>query len=287
MSHIKNWYIRRKGGPLKGPFPSGQIEQYLLLGRFVLSDEVSLDKVEWQKISSIPQLIPELLIAAKSDEHAQQKLASKKRWADERRGLNVETPNEERRNVETKDFNRHDPKDVTIKKQKAIIAYIQITTVILLFSVLAFLSFRFMPEKIVSVANCSSNPVVAVNWTHCKHIGLRLSDVDMSKSLISSASLTGAVLFDVDFAEADLSYTELSISKLSQVNFSRAILVGMIIRNSTLIDVNFLNSDLRYVDLSGSILKNVNFSGANLSNAIWVDGRKCAKGSIGSCRQAK
>jgi len=73
MSHTNNWFIRRKGGSIKGPFPTGQVEQYLLLGRFVISDEVSLDKVDWKKISSIPQLIPEILIAAKYDETAQQK----------------------------------------------------------------------------------------------------------------------------------------------------------------------------------------------------------------------
>ncbi|MFV1982359.1 MAG: pentapeptide repeat-containing protein [Thiohalomonadales bacterium] len=284
MSHTKNWFIRRKSGPIKGPFPSGQIEQYLLLGRFIISDEVSLDKIEWKKISLIPQLIPEILIASKNDELAQQKLASKKRWADERRGLATQKPEEERRNIETKDSNRHDSKDNVIKKQKIVIAYLQIASVILLVSVVAYLSFLYMPETVVSVANCSATPAPGVNWTHCQKVGLQLSNVDMSNSLISSASLTGANLLNVNFSNADFSYTELSISRLKNVDYSHAIMVGAILRNSDLINVNFSNSDLRYLNLTGSILKNTNFSEANLSNAIWIDGRKCANNSIGICK---
>jgi len=284
MSNTKNWFIRRKGSPIKGPFPSGQIEQYLLLGRFVLSDEVSNDKIEWNKISTIPHLIPEILISAKYDELAQQKLASKKRWADERRGLITERPERERRNVEAKESNRHDSKLVNLKKQKLIIAYIQITLVILLVSVIAFLSFQYMPENIVSVANCSAKPAPNVNWTNCQKVGLRLSNIDMNNALVSSASLTGVKLTNVDFSDANFSYTELSISKISNVNFSNAKLVGAIIRNSVLINVNFHKSDLQYINLTGSTLRNANFSNANLSNAIWIDGRKCGLNSIGVCR---
>jgi hypothetical protein len=37
------WYVRRNN-QIKGPFPAGQIAQSLILGRFSLQDEVSLDR---------------------------------------------------------------------------------------------------------------------------------------------------------------------------------------------------------------------------------------------------
>lgn len=284
MSHTKNWFIRRKNGPVKGPFPSGQIEQYLLLGRFVISDEVSLDKVDWTKISLIPQLIPEILIAAKNDEMAQQKLASKKRWADERRGLNNQKPQQERRNIETMESIRHDSKEKTIKKQKLIIAYLQIALVIFLISGVAYVSFRYMPENVVSVADCTTIPEPEVNWTHCQKVGLRLNNVDMHNALLNSTALTGAILSNINFSNSNFSYAELSISRLKNIDFSNASLVGAVLRNSDLFEVDFSNSDLQYINLTGAILRNIKFTKANLSNAIWVDGRKCAKNSIGECR---
>ncbi|MFV2059297.1 MAG: pentapeptide repeat-containing protein [Gammaproteobacteria bacterium] len=283
MTHTKNWFIRRKSGPIKGPFPTGQIEQYLLLGRFILTDEVSLDRVEWKKISSIPHLIPEILVAARYDEGAQQKLASKKRWADERRGLNAETPEGERRHIETKGTIRHDLNEIRIKKQKMLSAYIQIFFVIILISVIAFLSFRFMPDNVVSIANCSQIPGPSVNWTNCQRVGLELKNVDMHNAMVSSASLTGATITNVNFSNANLSYTELSISQLNDVDFSNSVLLGAILKNSKLYNVNFSNSDLRYMNLTGATLINTNFSKANLENAIWIDGRVCAKKSIGKC----
>jgi len=32
------------------------------------------------------------------------------------------------------------------------------------------------------------------------------------------------------------------------------------------------------------LLEQVDFRGANLEGAVWIDGRVCAKGSIGECR---
>ncbi|VAW93006.1 hypothetical protein MNBD_GAMMA22-575 [hydrothermal vent metagenome] len=284
MPQINNWFIRRKDGPIKGPFPSGQIEQYLLLGRFVISDEVSMNKVEWKKISSIPHLIPEILISAKYDETAQQKLASKKRWADERRGLEAEKPDKERRNVGNKEFNRFDKTEYTEKNKKLFTAYSQIFLVIIFVSVIAFVSFQYMPDNIVSVANCGSKPQAKVNWTHCQKVGVQLKELNMTGAMLNSASIIGAVITNVNFSNANFSYTEMSLSKLTNIKFSNATLIGTIIQNSDLVSVDFSNSNLQYINFTGSRLRDINFSGANLSNAIWIDGRKCAKNSIGKCK---
>ena len=51
------WYVRRRNR-VQGPFPSGSIRRFLLLGRVLLDDEVSLDKSDWRRLSEVPEVIP-------------------------------------------------------------------------------------------------------------------------------------------------------------------------------------------------------------------------------------
>jgi uncharacterized protein YjbI with pentapeptide repeats len=48
--------------------------------------------------------------------------------------------------------------------------------------------------------------------------------------------------------------------------------------------VDFKDTDMRKANLTGAVFKDtVNWEGAQLSGAIWMDGRVCAEGSVGSC----
>ncbi len=51
-----------------------------------------------------------------------------------------------------------------------------------------------------------------------------------------------------------------------------------------LVEAVFKNSNLFESDFTGANILNANFEGANLNNATWIDGKKCALGSIGSCK---
>lgn len=51
------WYTRREG-VVRGPFGSGHITRYILLGRIRLDDELSHDRTTWQQARSLTGLLP-------------------------------------------------------------------------------------------------------------------------------------------------------------------------------------------------------------------------------------
>ena len=46
---------------------------------------------------------------------------------------------------------------------------------------------------------------------------------------------------------------------------------------------SFKGANLFEANLTGANITNAVFDEANLSNVIWVDGKKCALGSVGNC----
>ena len=73
------WYTRR-GDAVQGPFPAGQITRYIILGRVLLTDEVSVDQQTWVPISQVPEMIPELVQTDTGDPALRQRLQAAKRW---------------------------------------------------------------------------------------------------------------------------------------------------------------------------------------------------------------
>jgi len=60
MHNNQLWYTRRDN-EIRGPFPSGLITRYILLGRVREEDELSTDQIDWQRVVDLPDLIPEEL----------------------------------------------------------------------------------------------------------------------------------------------------------------------------------------------------------------------------------
>ena len=58
MLNKQLWYTRRDK-EIRGPFPSGLITRYILLGRVREADELSTDQIAWQPVSEFPDLIPD------------------------------------------------------------------------------------------------------------------------------------------------------------------------------------------------------------------------------------
>ncbi len=56
--------------------------------------------------------------------------------------------------------------------------------------------------------------------------------------------------------------------------------------NADLSGANLIEAFLANANLSNADLSGVDFSGADLSLAIWTDGTKCEKKSIGECKQS-
>lgn len=77
---------------------------------------------------------------------------------------------------------------------------------------------------------------------------------------------------------------------LSGANFASIDLYGANLKGANLSGANlkgtlFNDADLTGANLKGATIdKNTSFSGAKLSDAIWMDGRKCKSGSMEKCK---
>ncbi|MBT3225643.1 MAG: pentapeptide repeat-containing protein [Deltaproteobacteria bacterium] len=71
----------------------------------------------------------------------------------------------------------------------------------------------------------------------------------------------------------DLSFEDFEGENLAGANLKGANLTGAV----------FFKANLTGANLLGAKIYRVNFAEVNLEDAIWIDGRKCKKGSIGTC----
>jgi hypothetical protein len=81
--YLSKWYSRREG-VVRGPFSTGEITRYLLLGRIRLADELSTDKTVWSPANSFFDMLPSELTNLESwDDY--QKLVEARMQVDERK----------------------------------------------------------------------------------------------------------------------------------------------------------------------------------------------------------
>lgn len=52
---------------MRGPLPEGQVSREIILGRILLSDEVSDDRRRWHSLVTIPTLVPEVVRHANTE----------------------------------------------------------------------------------------------------------------------------------------------------------------------------------------------------------------------------
>lgn len=78
------WYTRRAGVE-RGPFPTGDITRYILLGRIRLDDELSRDRRSWSPAGSLTGLLPHEMLELSSWEDYQSYIEARMQ-VDERRG---------------------------------------------------------------------------------------------------------------------------------------------------------------------------------------------------------
>lgn len=77
---------------------------------------------------------------------------------------------------------------------------------------------------------------------------------------------------------------DLSNANLANLDMYGANLTGANLTGANLSEASLNDANLTGANMKGANIKGTNFSGAKLSNAIWVDGRKCQSGSIGKCK---
>lgn len=284
------WYVRSQN-KVNGPFPGGQIQQSILLGRVSLSDLVSTDKEEWTPIRQCPELIPDVLKGSSNDENRKERIKAAKRWADERRGERREDTDPTRlapgrRSEEpytTSEYRQHreaTAAEIRAKRDRNVLGLIVIVLVIIGGVIVAFK----LPPPVQEDAQCDSPAKPKINWSHCQLIGLQSINSKLNESLLSNANLESANLLGSNMSNSDLSYANLKNANLSFTELTNTRMVGVDLRGADLSKANLSKADLAYANLKGAKISKANFKQTILSNAIWIDGRKCQAPSIGECK---
>jgi len=292
----KLWYVRRKDD-VRGPFPCAAISQYILLGRLHPADEVSRDKIEWQRIADVPELTPEVMQQDQCDPKNQADLEVAMRGADERTGhdrrgglhmTEEERRHAERRAAETAEMMAHrqdrasrklEAQEEANKKQSVVL----IGLLAVLCSVLVLIFYAYEPAPYSEVADCTAPPAPLVNWSNCTFNGDKFEEVDLTKALVKNAQLNGASFYRSTLSGIDLSYSDLSTANMRFTDLVGANLFGATLRHTDLRGAVLVGADLSYADMAGARLDNARLEGVKLDKAVWPDGRICAVGSVGTC----
>jgi hypothetical protein len=299
------WYTRR-GVSIRGPFPEELVRRYMLLGRLGEDDEVSRDRMFWEPLSAHAELIPELVIEARTSNEARERLMAAQlredeRDVSERRGEGAPEAAQgapaaahgERRGggdrrgpepdwmVRYRRLRSRTLRDGVPQRTR----YGVVMAIIALIVGLLWYAAMHGPGPIQrSGTKCNAAPAPGVDWSYCTLEGLHLSKVDLSRANLRSVDLRGADLAGARLVGADLSYGSLGTADLAGADLTGARLVGTGLGGADLRGANLTRSDLSYANLRGARLAGARLTGANLDQAIWVDGRICVRGSVGECR---
>ncbi len=105
---------------------------------------------------------------------------------------------------------------------------------------------------------------------------------------LKGKNLSQQNLDDSNYTKADLRGTNFWKASLQSAKFFKAKLQGACLKSSNLHKADFTQANLQGTDLRWANLKDAKFDDAlldrvRLEGAIWIDGTKCAKKSIGKC----
>src|SRR3569623_1729588 len=253
MAGLNVWYVRR-GDEVKGPYPSGLITRYVLLGRVRANDEVSIDGATWGLISDHPDLIPSVM---KDPDAAPQRLEAARRWADERDGerrsadgASETAAGEQRQRSERRAPEIPDIVDYRVSRSTRAAEHAEsarqwlglLGIVAVTVGVVAVILYFYKPPPPEQLVDCSATPAPSVKWSDCVLPGVHLAGADLT-----GATLTGAILRGAQRSHA-----------------------------------HFVKAVLSYADLTGAELAGVELSDAKLGNTIWAGGMICAPESLGT-----
>lgn len=285
------WFTRRRGA-VSGPYPSGLISRYLILGRLDLTDELSVDRQNWQPVLAHPALIPPVLLLPDDAEGREARLQARLR-EDERRNIDhageqaAGHPAVERRAPEPVEFVHHRAQRhrlVQAERRETVpgsVPWMLAGVAVML--VLGLLLLQGDGSQALSQPDCMAPAAPGVNWSYCRKSGLDLQGVDLSGSVLTSADLMAARLAGARLSGADLDYADLRRADLRDCNLVEASLVGAILQDTLLDGARLSGANLNYADLRGTSLEGVNLEGVRLGRTVWTDGRVCAEGSVGQC----
>jgi len=116
----------------------------------------------------------------------------------------------------------------------------------------------------------------------CPECDLREADLmqeNLREADLRGANLSGANLFRTDLSKANLEKADLTQANLLQTKLRDANLKGADLSGARMVGANLVGANLE-----DAVLDETKLSGAQLSRAIWIDGRECGQGSVGRCK---
>lgn len=287
------WYVRRRNR-VQGPFPSGSIRRFLLLGRVLLDDEVSLDKSDWRRLSEVPEVIPPEVRNAMEKGTVASVLPARLR-EDERSGRDRREETDRSDQQERREGDRRQSEPMLAHSHRAAKTELRelskrrrfplsaVAVMGLLLALAIGYGIYLGAPPALPDPDCGASPRPGVNWRNCRLDGLVVESGNFQGGQLNNTILRGARLSGSLFNHADLNYADLSGADLSYGEFRAARMKGAGLRNTDLSYADFEGADLSFANLTGANLGGANLSGAGFSQAIWVDGTTCLPGSVGEC----
>jgi len=285
----KNMCYIRRGKRVLGPYPVGQAQKFLILGRISFEDEVSFDRKQWSNIGCVPSFIPRALRDKSAENQA---LLARAQWREDERsgecehhsdGVKQDRRRPEASSVVMRRTQKTDQmKKRLIMKERSkwpVLVSFMVAGLVLCWGVWTSLQ----EQEQVSEPTCRAPAAIAMNWSGCRKDKLDLANVDLQEAILTTAkfnqsNLKGAMLADVQAEYADFGHADLSYAVLDGGHFK-----GASFRYADLSYVKLEAADLSYADLTGANLGGASLEGTNFSHTIWFDGRMCLLGSVGGC----
>jgi len=131
--------------------------------------------------------------------------------------------------------------------------------------------------------DCHAPPAPGIDWHNCRLSALKAPSADLRGANMQNADLAEAALAGADLSGARLDYAILHQADLGYALLRNARLRGADLRGTDLGNADLSGADLGFADLTGARVAGANLTGAHLDNAIWMDRKTCAPGSLGGC----
>jgi len=288
------WYIRRSD-KVKGPFPSGTLRRFILVGRIKPTDQVSMDRKSWQEVMEVPEVVPRQVRKAAAEGHLDEILPVHLS-EDERTGIERRRKEEaeiydnqrkgQRRIDEHELVKRHrNAKQELLREEKKSrrTPFFGVIASTILVLVLIGVGLYIGAPSAIPDPDCSAKAGPGVNWRNCYLDAVSSESANMQGAILNSSILRTARLSGASLRQADMRYADLSGSDLSYAEFNSARMKGVNLQNADLTNADLRNSDLTFANLKNSRLGGARLEGARLEKAIWIDGTVCATGSVGKC----
>lgn len=277
------WYVRR-GDHVRGPYRWEVIARNAGLGRIHAEDRLSRDRQEWLAADDVlPRLpVPGVLVGTSHDERrAQRRRASDLARAEQRDGQDrraQEAPGVVKRRARSEQvWESLRPGPEGRASRLPLLA----TALALSVSLALALSLNHANDNVAP--DCRALAARDINWDFCAKPRQQLGAKDLRGMSARNAQLSGTSLVNANLHRADFAYADLSSADFTLADARQVRLVGASLRKAVLNHARLTGADLSFADLSGASLIGVEMSAARLGNAIWTDGRVCARDSIGEC----